>query len=101
MMIGTQGRMRNAVRDRRIERVVELAAPATLLEELPLGDEREASVVRGREEVRQALDRDDDRLLVIAGPCSVHDVDAALDYAHRLAAAASGLRDQLLVARAA
>ncbi len=98
MMIGTEGRMRNAVRDRRIERVVELAAPATLLEELPLGDEREASVVRGREEVREALDRDDDRLLVIAGPCSVHDVDAALDYAHRLAAAASGLRDQLLVA---
>ena len=34
MMIGTEGRMRNAVRDRRIERVVELAAPATLLEEL-------------------------------------------------------------------
>ena len=55
MMIGTEGRMRNAVRDRRIERVVELAAPATLLEELPLGDEREASVVRGREEVREAL----------------------------------------------
>jgi 3-deoxy-7-phosphoheptulonate synthase len=98
MMIGTEGRTRSSVRDRRIERVVELAAPATLLEELPLGEEREAAVIRGREEVTRVLDRDDDRLLVIAGPCSVHDTDAALDYAQRLAAAAAGLRGQLLVA---
>jgi 3-deoxy-7-phosphoheptulonate synthase len=98
MMIGTEGRMRNSVRDRRIERVVELAAPATLLEELPLGGEREAAVVRGRDDVARALDRDDDRLLVVAGPCSVHDVEAALDYGHRLAGAARGLGGQLLVA---
>ena len=99
MMIGTDGqRMRNPVRDRRIERVVELAAPATLLDELPLRDEREAAVVRGREAVTRVLDRTDDRLLVIAGPCSVHDVEAAHDYAHRLAAAAGGVTDQLVVA---
>ena len=99
MMIGTEGqRVRDSVRDRRIERVVELVPPATLLAELPLGDERGAAVVRGREEVVRVLDGDDDRLLVVAGPCSVHDVDAALDYATRLTEAASGLRDHLLVA---
>jgi 3-deoxy-7-phosphoheptulonate synthase len=98
MMIGTEGRTRNSVRDRRIERVVELAAPAALFEELPLGDGRETAVMEGREQVTQVLDRLDDRLLVIAGPCSVHDTEAALDYARRLAAAAGGLRDQLLVA---
>jgi 3-deoxy-7-phosphoheptulonate synthase len=99
MMIGMESqRVRDAVRDRRIERVVELVAPATLLEELPLGDRRAAAVVRGREEVASVLDGDDDRLLVVAGPCSVHDPEAALDYAHRLAAVAADLREHLLVA---
>jgi 3-deoxy-7-phosphoheptulonate synthase len=48
--------------------------------------------------VAGVLDREDDRLLVVAGPCSVHDPEAALDYAHRLAGAAAELRDDLLVA---
>src|SRR5436190_22307169 len=93
MMIGTEGqRVRDSVRDRRIERVVELAPPATLLSELPLGAERGAAVERGRQGVVRTLDRDDDRLLVVTGPCSVHDVDAALDYANRLTEPAKGLR---------
>ena len=91
-------RTRDSVRDRRIERVVELLPPATLFDELPLGEERTAAVVRGREEVAAVLDRDDDRLLVVAGPCSVHDPEAALDYARRLAAMAADLGDDLLVA---
>src|SRR4051794_26640894 len=99
MIIGMESqRTTDSVRDRRIERVVELVAPATLFEELPLGDERAAAVVRGREAVAQVLDRDDDRLLVVAGPCSVHDPEAALDYAHRLAAGAADLGEHLLVA---
>jgi 3-deoxy-7-phosphoheptulonate synthase len=99
MIAGMEGqRTRDSVRDRRIERVVELVPPATLVDELPLGDRRAAGVVRGREEVAAVLDRDDDRLLVVAGPCSVHDPEAALDYAHRLAAVAGGLGDHLLVA---
>jgi 3-deoxy-7-phosphoheptulonate synthase len=48
--------------------------------------------------VAGVLDREDDRLLVVAGPCSVHDPEAALDYAHRLAGVAADLRDDLLVA---
>ena len=85
MMIGTEQGARDRVRDQRIERIVELASPATLLAELPLGEEREQAVVRGRGEVVDVLDGDDDRLMVVVGPCSVHDVEAALDYAGRLA----------------
>jgi 3-deoxy-7-phosphoheptulonate synthase len=97
MMIGTEQGTHDRVRDLRIERIVELLAPATLLEELPLGEQREQAVVRGRAEVGAVLDAADDRLLVVVGPCSVHDVDAALDYGARLAEAAQGLSEDLLV----
>jgi 3-deoxy-7-phosphoheptulonate synthase len=97
MMIGTEKGTRDRVRDQRIERIVELLAPATLLEELPLGQEREHAVVRGRGEVGAVLDAADDRLMVVVGPCSVHDLDAALDYASRLAGRAAELADDLLV----
>ena len=86
------------VRDRRIERVVELVSPAEILEDLPLTGAREQAVLRHRTEVASVLDRDDDRLLVVVGPCSVHDVDAALDYARRLSARASELGQDLRVA---
>jgi 3-deoxy-7-phosphoheptulonate synthase len=86
------------VRDLRIERTVPLLAPARLLEELPLNDDQAEVVLRGREEIGQILDRVDDRLLVVVGPCSVHDVDAAREYAERLAARAAALRDDLCVA---
>jgi 3-deoxy-7-phosphoheptulonate synthase len=99
MIVGMEGqRVRDPVRDRRIERVVELVAPATLLEELPLSPDRTAAVVRGREQVAAVLDRVDDRLLVVAGPCSVHDPGAALDYARRLAAVAADLAEHLVIA---
>ncbi len=85
------------VRDQRIERVVPLIAPEPILDELPLTDELADEVVRGREEVKAVLDGDDDRLLVVVGPCSVHDPVAALEYAHGLAAKARDLRDDLCV----
>jgi len=86
------------VRDRRIERVVELAPPTQILDDLPLNNEREEAVLRHRSEVAAVLDRADDRLLVVVGPCSVHDVDAALEYGQRLAAVADDLKDDLCVA---
>ncbi len=98
MMIGMQGEIRDRVRDQRIERIVELASPASLLDDLPLGEERERAVVRGREEVGSILGRSDDRLLVVVGPCSVHDVEAALDYAGRLGETARDLNEDLLIA---
>jgi len=86
------------VRDQRIERVVELVSPAEILEDLSLGPEREDAVLRHRAEVKSVLDREDDRLLVVVGPCSVHDPGAAIEYAQRLSARAEDLRDELCIA---
>jgi len=90
-------RTRDHVRDRRIERVVELVAPAARLQELPLGPKRTTTVIRGRDQVAAVLNGTDSRLLVVAGPCSVHDPVAALDYAQRLASTAAELSEHLLV----
>jgi 3-deoxy-7-phosphoheptulonate synthase len=77
-------------RDTHITGYEPLLSPAALLDELPLSEAPLDTVERSRAEVRALLDTSDDRLLVIAGPCSVHDPAAALDYAGRLRA----LRDQ-------
>ncbi len=84
-------------RDTRITGYEPLLSPAALLDELLLADEAAATVERTRAEVRAVLDRSDDRLLVIAGPCSVHDPAAALEYAGRLAALRDRHRDDLLI----
>jgi 3-deoxy-7-phosphoheptulonate synthase len=91
-------RLPGRVRDARIKRVVPLASPALMLHELPLDDEHAAAVLRARAEIAGILDGSDDRLLVVVGPCSVHDYDAALDYAGRLAERAQALRGDLCVA---
>jgi 3-deoxy-7-phosphoheptulonate synthase len=78
------------VSDTRIVGYDPLLSPAALLQELPLGEEPQEVVASTRGEVRAVLDGADDRLLVVTGPCSVHDPKAALDYAARLA----GLRER-------
>jgi 3-deoxy-7-phosphoheptulonate synthase len=71
-------------RDLRVVSLRPLVSPALLMDDLPL-DAHGARVVSGaREEIVRILNREDDRLLVVVGPCSVHDCAAALDYAHRL-----------------
>jgi 3-deoxy-7-phosphoheptulonate synthase len=86
------------VRDQRIERVEPLRAPMSLLDELALGDDQAQVVVRGRDEIHAILDGIDDRLLVVVGPCSVHDVDATLDYAQRLSTEAARHEADLCIA---
>jgi len=86
------------VRDQRIERVVALQPPTEILDDLPLTREQAATVVRSRSEIVDILRREDDRLLVVVGPCSVHDVEAAVDYANRLAALAPELSGDLRLA---
>lgn len=83
--------------DRRIERISPLISPALLRHDLPCDDGVADTVTRGRAAVSDVLDGADDRLLVVVGPCSVHDPDAALDYAQRLAARAAEHADSLCV----
>src|SRR5699024_4750606 len=71
--------------DRRVLSYSPLPTPTEILGELPLGEAREALVERSRGAVAEVLAGRDDRLLVVVGPCSVHDTEAALDYAARLA----------------
>ncbi|MGW7539252.1 3-deoxy-7-phosphoheptulonate synthase [Amycolatopsis sp. NPDC054798] len=81
--------------NRRTTSVSPLISPALLREDHPV-DAAVAKVVQnGRAETVDILDGRDDRLAVIVGPCSVHDPEAALDYARRLAAKAESLREDL------
>ena len=90
-------RAADQVRDQRIERLQPLSSPQDLLDELPLGDARTQTVVAARQQTRAIVHGQDDRLLVIVGPCSVHDPDATLEYADRLSDRAARLRGDLLV----
>ncbi|MCL2582971.1 MAG: 3-deoxy-7-phosphoheptulonate synthase [Streptosporangiales bacterium] len=85
------------VSDTRIVAYEPLLSPAALLAELPLDEAESQTVERSRSEVRAVLDGEDDRMLVITGPCSVHDPKAALDYADRLAVLREQYKDQLLI----
>lgn len=82
---------------RRTVAVSPLLSPALLRHEFPADERVAGTVVRTRDEVVDVLDGRDDRLLVVVGPCSVHDPVAALDYAHRLAAQAERHAGELRV----
>src|SRR5207244_6617632 len=71
-------------RDLRVEAIRPLLPPAILLEELPLSEDASQVITRARDEVAEILAGSDDRLIVIVGPCSVHDPAAAGEYARRL-----------------
>ena len=85
------------VRDQRIQHIVPLMSPALLHHELPLTADLHDQVLDGRRQVEDVLNGRDPRLLVVVGPCSVHDPVAAGEYADLLAGEAERLRDDLLV----
>lgn len=68
-----------------IESQLPLISPQDLKDALPVDDELAKVIVAGREGVVRVLNHEDDRLLLITGPCSIHDTDAAIDYARKLA----------------
>src|SRR6202453_3220406 len=84
------------VSDTRIAGYEPLVSPPALLYELPLAEPQQQAVERTRAEVQAVLDGVDDRLLVVTGPCSVHDPKAALEYAARLAVLRARFADELL-----
>jgi 3-deoxy-7-phosphoheptulonate synthase len=81
----------------RIRNIRSLISPRELREQLPLSGADLDAVVRGRATVADILDATDDRLLVIVGPCSVHDPVAGLEYAQRLAEVAAAHVGELAV----
>ena len=99
---GSRDETRDTTRtdDTRIGAVRALISPALLLEELPIPDATLELVEQARQQISDVLHGRDDRLLVIVGPCSIHDHDQAMDYARLLKTAREELsRDLLIVMR--
>jgi 3-deoxy-7-phosphoheptulonate synthase len=84
-------------RNLRVESVRPLLSPAILLEEVPLTDGAAHSVLEGRKHVSRILHGQDDRLVVVVGPCSIHDPKAGLEYAERLKKLSDDLSEDLFV----
>ncbi|WED23155.1 3-deoxy-7-phosphoheptulonate synthase [Vibrio sp. JC009] len=74
-----------------------MPAPAELVNQHPLTDDVAERIEASRRQIEDILLGKDDRLLVIVGPCSVHDTEAALDYAHRLSAIQKQYSDELFI----
>jgi 3-deoxy-7-phosphoheptulonate synthase len=72
-----------------------LITPEQLKQEIPISDRAVTTITSGRETIKNILDRKDSRLFVVVGPCSIHDVNAALDYATRLKDLADRVKDTL------
>lgn len=83
--------------DLRIASLHPLLPPGILMEELPLSEAISTTVSDGREACENVLRGSDDRLMVVVGPCSIHDPIAAIEYAEHLAATAEQFKEDLLV----
>ena len=80
-----------------VKEIVRLLPPRALKEEVPMTEGANHTVFEGREAIKRILRQEDPRLLVIVGPCSIHDVSGALEYAQKLNRLRLELADQLCV----
>lgn len=83
--------------DLRIDQIRPLIPPAIVMEEIPATEAQMATTSRAREAASRIVNGEDDRLLIIVGPCSVHDPKAGLEYAERLRAQAERFSDDLFI----
>ncbi|EDU59092.1 3-deoxy-7-phosphoheptulonate synthase [Providencia stuartii] len=79
----------------RTQRVDSLITPQTLADEFPISEKVAENVTASRKRIEKILSGEDPRLLVIIGPCSIHDIDAALEYANRLNVLRERYQDRL------
>jgi 3-deoxy-7-phosphoheptulonate synthase len=85
------------IQDVNVRETIPLIAPRYLKSEENISDAAMRTVLESREIVKRILSGEDDRLMVIVGPCSIHDSNAALEYARKLRAVAKQVADRLLV----
>lgn len=83
--------------DLRINAIKELVSPAQIHEQFPLTDLAAATTAQGRVEIQNIMAKSDDRLVVVVGPCSIHDPKSALEYAGLLAELKQELKDDLMI----
>ena len=84
-------------KDLRIIGTKEIQTPEALMQELPLSELAANTVAETRQQIYDVLDGKDDRLVVIIGPCSIHDTDAAHEYADRLSKLKDELKGELII----
>ncbi len=89
--------MRYATDDLRVQELKPLLPPAILMEEVPVSEAASTTVALGRKAVSEALNGLNDRLVVVVGPCSIHDTRAGLEYARLLKHEADRLADDLVM----
>ena len=89
--------MASRIKNLNVASISPLDPPSEYLAEIPITREVEELVVRSRQEIADIVSGDDDRLLVITGPCSIHDEAAGREYAERLATLASEVSDNVMV----
>ena len=85
------------IHDLNIQSIEPLPTPVEFIEKFPITPQVVQLVADGREEIARILRGEGDRLLVIAGPCSIHDVESGLEYATRLKKLADAVQDRILV----
>jgi len=83
--------------DIHIKKISPLESPATYAKRKPLTRTAEDTVIRGREGIRRIIHGDDDRMLLLVGPCSIHDLKGGREYASRLVELAERVKDRLLL----
>lgn len=83
--------------DVNIEKFIPLITPNTLKSQYPLSDTAHQTVLNGRKTIQNILDGTDKRILVVVGPCSIHDVTAAHEYADNLKSLAQELANELFI----
>jgi 3-deoxy-7-phosphoheptulonate synthase len=83
--------------DLRIRFVDPLISPQELKKKIPLTEDSAAIVVQSREVIKKLLARQDNRLLAVVGPCSIHDYKAAIDYARRLQAVNERVKERIYI----
>jgi len=81
----------------RIVSVEKIPAPGELIDQIPITEAAAQSTFETRNAIHDVLHGGDDRLVVVCGPCSIHDVDAALDYARQLKPLVEEYQDELLL----
>jgi 3-deoxy-7-phosphoheptulonate synthase len=87
----------HAVENINIEVPEILITPAELKSTIPLSDKARETISKGRKDIENILERKDHRIVVVVGPCSIHDLKAAHEYAQRLKALAEKVSDTLLI----
>jgi len=83
--------------DLKISSMKELVSPIEIINEIPMTDKATETVLTSRKQIIDIINKKDNRLLMVVGPCSIHDVDAATEYANRLLAIKNKVSNNILI----